>query len=265
MATAFITGGARGVGRAIAVKAAEAGMDVAVCDIAGQVKSSGYGLASESDLMETADAVRSVGRRCEVFSADVRDPRAIGAAIESTVASFGTLDLACANAGVAVLKKSWEMSHEDWHEVLDINLTGAWVLAKYAAQRMIEQSTGSIVFISSAQTRRAKPGASAYNASKFGLLGLMKTMALELRPFQVRVNAVLPGRLDTDMQRVHRLESSGKREASSASDASDKDLIPVEAIADAVLWLSSPASCHVTGAELLVDGGYSLDWRRWVE
>lgn len=239
-------------------------MDVSICDIADPTAISQYGLSGEDELRDTADEVRSLGRECEAFIADVRDPNSVENAVAATVEKFGTLDFTCANAGVALLARSWEMTYENWETVIGVNLTGAWVVASLSARQMIKQQSGSIVFVSSAQTNRPKPGASAYNASKSGLIGLMKTMAVELRPFHVRVNAVVPGRISTGMQRVNATSLSIETAApdTTRGDAASY-LMPAEAVADAILWFASPASRPVTGSALLVDDGYSLDWRKW--
>src|SRR2546428_584117 len=196
---ALITGGARGQGRAIAIKFAGEGADIVLADVAENIPSSDYALASDSDLQRTAKEIQEMGQRCLARIADVRDQSALDGAVSQGIEQFGKIDILIANAGILHSKPYWEITEQEWTDLMDVNLTGAWHSAKAVARHMIERLTGTIVFTSSIRGLEAGMNLAHYVASKHGVLGLMKSVALELAPFGVRVNAVLPSGVHTQM------------------------------------------------------------------
>ena len=268
---ALVTGAARGQGRSHAVRFAREGADVTVLDLAAPVATVGYDMPNSDDLMETGALIEREGRKALVKRADVRDQEALAAAVNDTIAEFGRLDVVVANAGIAPLYgPSWELSQEQWQDVIDINLTGVWQTIKASVPAMIAAGNGgSIVVISSTAGTHAYPGIAHYSAAKHGLVGLMRSVAQEVAEFSIRVNSVHPGGVDTQMmmnERLYRtmrpdLENPGKADIAEA--IGQLTLLPVpwvevEDVTNAVLWLASDASRYVTGVVLPVDGGRHL-------
>jgi NAD(P)-dependent dehydrogenase (short-subunit alcohol dehydrogenase family) len=212
----------------------------------------------------TLRIVRELGADCRVESIDVRDQASLDAAVAVTVGTFGHLDIVIANAGIMHSQPFWEIDEQSWQAVLDVNLSGVWRTAKAAAPQMIEQGGGVIIATGSVQSRTARRHLSAYTASKHGLSGLLKTMALELGPFNVRVNSVLPGAIHTPM-----IDNDSAGAVSAAAGATDartlyfrrmaalrnRSVLPAASVAYAVSWLASDEAAHVTGVELPVDAG----------
>ncbi|WCB95282.1 Putative short-chain type dehydrogenase/reductase/MSMEI_5872 [Baekduia alba] len=266
---AFVTGAARGQGRAHALALAEAGADLVICDLAdGADPSAPYALSTSADLEETAGAVRALGRRCVAGVADVTDEAALRALVERAVAELGRLDAVVANAGIVGRPgPSWELSEEDWDRVLAVNLKGVWLTCKVALPALLAAGGGSIVVISSIGGLKGQPGMAAYVAAKHGAIGLTRTIANEVGAAGVRVNAVCPGAVDTPMvtnQATLDLFSGaaageGTRATLEAALAGQVLLRPgFVAPADvsaAVVWLTSDAARWVTGAVLPVDAG----------
>jgi SDR family mycofactocin-dependent oxidoreductase len=267
---AFITGAARGQGRAHAVRLAQEGADVVVTDLAGSVETVGYTPATPADLAETVKEVEALGRRAVSFIADVRDHEALRAGLDAGVAELGGLDVVVANAGIInAVRPSWELDEADWREMIDINLGGVWHTTKAAVPHLIERGPGgSIVLISSTAGLRGIPGIAHYNAAKHGVLGLARTLANELAPYRIRVNSVHPTNVRTVMidnpssARIYRpdLESPTFEDSLPALakiNMWDVPYVDVEDVANAVLFLACEESRYVTGAALPVDLGMS--------
>ena len=261
----FITGAARGQGRAHARRFAAEGANIIAVDVCAPVLPGvAYEHATEEDLQETARLVEQEGRGIVARVADVRDQSALDAAVAEGLDRFGRLDIVVANAGVASYHLSWEVPEEHWAIVLDTNLTGPWRTAKAAIPAMIGGGEGgAITFISSAAGLRGYPYLAHYAATKHGLVGLMRSMTLELGQYDIRVNTLHPGAVDTVMGRdpdVPRIiaESpditgayTGRRPLGGGAQSPDD-------ITDALLWLSSDEARFVTGTTLPVDGGSSM-------
>lgn len=266
----FITGAARGQGRSHAVRLAEEGAHIVASDICEEVGSTHYALATSNDLKETARLVEAAGGRILTHSADVRDPAQLEAAVAAGVAEFGHIDVVCANAGIGSLGRAWELSDKQWHDMIDINLTGAWNTVRAAIPRMIEAGRGgSIIFTNSVAGLLGRPNMAHYAASKHGLVGLMRSLANELAPYYIRVNGIHPGNVDTDMVQnvtgrrllLPDVEDPTREEFAEA--AAKLSVIPVPwvesiDISNAVLWLASDEARYVTGATLPVDAGASI-------
>ena len=258
---ALITGAARGQGRAHAVALARAGADVVACDVAADAPTVPYGLATPADLEETAQAVRETGRRCLALRADAASVARMEQAV-AAAAELGPLQVICANAGVISFGRSWELSEAQWDQVLATNLTGVWATCRAAIPGLLERAAGgSIVITGSAASLRGYPGISHYTAAKHGVIGLMRSLAIELAPHGIRVNCVLPGGVRTPMGTAAAMQ--GWLEAEPDAARALTSLLPVDLVepADvsaAVVWLASDAARHVTGVALPIDAGAQL-------
>ncbi len=264
---AFITGGARGQGRAIALRFAGEGADIIICDIC-ETGSVPYPLATEADLKETAEGVRAAGVRCVAEVADVRSQESLDAVVAQGVEEFGQVDVACANAGIFWTASLCDMTDDVWETVIGVNLTGAWHTTKAVAPHMIDRRSGSLIYTVSTNGRHGGYSYSAYTASKHGMAGLMKCAALELGRHGIRANALLPGAVNSPMM----VNAYSKEFVTGSADSSDERLdhqvrhntilpgrrmLPPSAVADAALWLASDESQHVTGTEIVVDAGHT--------
>ncbi|WP_432992010.1 mycofactocin-coupled SDR family oxidoreductase [Dactylosporangium sp. CA-233914] len=267
---AFVTGGGRGQGREIAVEFARRGADVAVVDIGTDIASVPYPLATQDDLEETKSLVEAQGRRCVARIADVRDQQALDSAVDATVAELGRVDILVANAGIYDWSSSplWETSDQAWTDQIGVCLEGVWRSAKAVAPHLIRQGEGgSMVFTSSNLGREGAQFSAPYVAAKHGVIGLMRTAALELGVYGIRVNALLPSTTDTKIND----HQTGWSRASGKPDATREDylealhvwtvlrntgVIPASAPALAAVWLSSDEARYVTGIELPVDAGH---------
>ena len=270
---AFITGAARGQGRSHAIRLAEEGADIIAVDIAAEIESVKrfYPGATEADLAETVRQVEALDRRIVARKADVRDYGALKQALDEGVAELGRLDIVSANAGIFVFGDPAHLvSEEDWRDVIDINLTGVWHTAKAAIPVLIEQGTGgSMVLTSSTAGLKGTPNVAEYTAAKHGVVGLMRTLALELAPHSIRVNTVHPTGVATDMilnEATFRLflpdtEHPTQEEAAAVFATTNAMPVPwVEPrdISNAVLFLASDEARYVTGVPLPVDAGYTI-------
>lgn len=190
---ALITGGARGFGRAIAHALAADGADIAIADIAGELDSERIrGLSSADDLVRTKGEIEALGRRCVAIRANVMVAADCESMAATAIAQLGKIDILCANAGVFSFGLSWELNEDDWDSVLGVNLKGVWLTTKYVVPHMIERRYGKVVVTSSRDGLRAEPNYAHYCASKFGVIGFVKSLAIEAGPYGINVNAVCP-------------------------------------------------------------------------
>jgi (+)-trans-carveol dehydrogenase len=266
---AFITGAARGQGRSHAVRLAEEGADIIAVDLCGQVDTVPYPMATPEDLAQTVKEVEALDRRIVARQADVRDIAALTAVVEEGVAELGgRLDIVSANAGIASTGGlTTEFSEQSWADMMDINLTGVWHTTKAAVPHMITAGNGGcIVLTSSAAGLMAYPGVGHYVAAKHGVVGLMRTLALELAPHMIRVNSIHPTQVDTDMiqnETVWRLFSPDEPNPSKESFApvsQEMNALPIpwvepRDISNALLFLASDEARYITGVALPVDAG----------
>ena len=240
---ALVTGGSRGIGRAICLELARQGAAVAV-NYAG----------NEQAAQETVEACRALGVQAEAFQADVSDPAACESLIAQVKERFGRLDILVNNAGVTRDGLLMTAKPEDFDKVLDTNLKGAYFCMKAAAKLMMRQRYGRIVNLSSVVGLRGNPGQTGYAASKAGILGLTKAAAKELASRNITVNAVAPGFIETDMTAV--LPEKAKTAMLST--------IPMatpgqpEDVARAAAFFARPESAYITGQVLCVDGGMAV-------
>ena len=252
--TAFVTGGARGIGRAIALRLAEEGANVAILDVASNEQfGSLYRHAASGDLATVQQEIVATGRKALAITGDVRKSADLSAALDRTATELGGVDIVVCNAGVLAPAKSWELTEEQWDYVTGVDLKGVWLTAKQVVPRLIEQKRGGrIIFISSVGGRRASKGNIAYTASKFGGVRIAQSMAQELGAHGITVNTVHPGVTDTDLLRAIGEE---KRQYYMNQSVMGVILEPRD-IANAVLWLASDEARYVTGHTLVVDAGF---------
>ncbi|MEV1328078.1 SDR family NAD(P)-dependent oxidoreductase [Micromonospora costi] len=200
--TAVVTGAARGIGRAAAVALARAGADVAGIDIAAPVSPIlDYPPATGADLDETGRRVAAQGRRWLAATADQRDIAQVRAAADRVRDEWGGVDVVFANAGIQAFRPLLEMSDPDWHDQIDVNLTGTANVLRVFAPLLVARGGGRIIVTSSTQGQHGTKAGAAYSASKWGIIGLMKSAALELGAHGITVNAVIPGLVDTTLTR----------------------------------------------------------------
>jgi SDR family mycofactocin-dependent oxidoreductase len=196
---AFVTGGARGQGRAHALALAAEGASVVVADAPAPMAELTYPLGTEDDLRDTVKQVESLGDVCLPLVMDVRDPAAVAAAVEETVNRFGRLDIMVANAGIVSTGPLEAVTDTVWHQLVDTNLTGAFHTLRAAIPVMRHQRFGRIVVTSSMGGRMGIPELAAYNATKWGVIGLAKSVALEVAKEGITVNVICPTTVHTPM------------------------------------------------------------------
>lgn len=264
---ALITGAARGQGRSHAVRLAAEGADIIAVDICAQIESVPYPLARPGDLEETAAEVRALGSRIVAAQADVRSQAQLRSAVDAAVAELGRLDIVCANAGIHSSAPAHKMSEQAWQDLIDVNLTGVWLTCKVAVPHIVAGSRGGVVILTgSVAGHRPYATISHYVAAKHGLVGLTKTLAQELAPHGIRVNAISPTQVDTDMIRsdmIYRLlvpDSAHPTREQFREAARATNLLPVPwvepaDVSDAVVFLAGDGARFITGISLPVDAG----------
>ncbi len=259
---AFITGDARGQGRAEALRLAADGADIIAIDLCEQIESVPYPLSTPDDLAATVKLVEDAGGRIVALQADVRDEQALRAALQTGVDRFGRLDIVVANAGIAPMQSG----PDGWRDVVDVNLTGAHHTVEAAIPIMVTQGDGgSIVLISSAAgligVGGGDRGSLGYTAAKHGVVGLMRAYANFLAPHSIRVNTIHPTGVDTPM--INNEFTRGwlrhiAEELNAPTDFSNAlpvQVIQSEDVANAVAWLVSDQARYITGVTLPVDAG----------
>ena len=262
-----VTGAGRGQGRGHAVRFAEEGADVIVIDICQDIAGVPYGLATKDDLDETVELAKSHGTRVVGHVADVRDSAAVRAAIDESAAELGGLDIVSVNAGIAPrFLPTPDITDALWNDVIAVNLTGAFNTARAAVPHLRSRGGGSIIFTASVAGVQGMANLGAYVASKHGVVGLMKTMAIELGPENIRVNAVLPTSVPTPMllnQATYNLMRPDL-ESPCLDDIVDVlttiQVLPIpyvesEDVTNSLVFLASDAARNITGVALPVDGG----------
>jgi SDR family mycofactocin-dependent oxidoreductase len=255
---AVITGAAHGQGRVSALALAREGVHVAAIDVARPLAYPGYALGSASDLDSLGEACRALGVECLPFAADVRDDAAVSAAVESIVARFGRIDILFNNAGICGYGLAHELTEDAWDAMLDINLKGAWIVARRVIPHMIARRSGVIINNSSVAGLRGMARLSHYAASKWGLVGLTKSWAIELAPHGIRVVSIHPTGVNTPMNDgLAAMEGLTPREI---AERSAGNLLPVpwvepDDVAEAVVFLASSRARFVTGSQFVLDAG----------
>jgi SDR family mycofactocin-dependent oxidoreductase len=255
---AFVTGAAHGQGRAVALNLASHGARITAFDVAKPLTYPGYVLGSADDLRSLQAACRDAGSECLTFEGDVRDDAAISAAVDKTIAGFGRIDVLFNNAGICAYGLAHELTEAEWDAMIDINLKGAWLVARRVIPVMIAQKSGVIINNSSVGGLRGMARLSHYAASKWGLTGLTRSWAIELAPHNIRVVSIHPTAVDTPMNDgLAVLEGATPEEI---AERSAGNLLPVpwiepEDVAEAVRYLASDRARYVTGSPFIIDAG----------
>ena len=268
---AFVTGAARGQGRAYAVRLAREGADVIISDICAPVSDTiPYVSATPADLAETARLVEAQGRAVLARQVDTRDDAALRRLVADGVAQFGRLDVLVANAGVLSWGRLWELSDEQWNSVIDVNLTGTWRTLRAVIPAMIDAGNGgSIIVISSSAGIKATPGNGHYAASKHGLTSMTNTLALELGEYGIRVNSIHPYSIATPMIQndamlkvfgahpsyLHSFAPMPYQPPAKESEAQRTDFMTPEEAAEVIVWLAGDHSGLLSGSQIVVDRG----------
>lgn len=258
---AFITGAARGQGRAHAIRLAAEGADIIAVDICQQIGSVVYAMSTRDDLDETVRQVEALGQRIEAYEADVRDLDAMQKAFDHGVTELGPVTIVVANAGIG--PGGFASPEQQWDEVIGVNLTGVWNTGRVAIPSMIEHGQGGSIILTSSTggltgSPSDVPGMLGYTAAKHGVIGLMRSWANYLAPHFIRVNSVAPTTVRTPMANdgnVSVIITHVPELANSLTNA-----IPVEAVdaidvANAVAWLASDDARYITGTVIPVDAG----------
>ncbi len=255
---ALVTGAAHGQGRAAALALAREGAHVAALDVARPLAYPGYALGSSEELDALAAECRRLGVECLPLVADVRDDPAVSAAVEETVRRLGRIDVLFNNAGICGYGLAHELTEEAWDAMLDVNLKGAWLVARRVIPHLMRQRSGVIINNSSVAGLRGMARLSHYAASKWGLVGLTKSWALELAPYAVRVVSIHPTGVNTPMNDgLAALEGLTPQQI---AERSAGNLLPVpwiepEDVAAAVVFLASDQARFVTGSQFVLDAG----------
>jgi SDR family mycofactocin-dependent oxidoreductase len=267
--TVFITGAARGMGRAHALAFAREGARLVLCDACRQYSTVPYALTQPEELASLASEIEQMGRPVLAEQVDVTNLAAMSALAERAQRELGPIDILVANAGLYSFAPSWELTEEQWDETVNVDLKGVWITCKVCIPQMLSRRSGKIICISSTAGLKGMAHLAHYVAAKHGVLGLVKTLAIELAPYNINVNAVCPTSVDTAMCRnqalydafaggpgplatyEHMLELMNQLNL-----FPDRNLLPPEAISAAVLWLASDEARHLTGCALPVDAGY---------
>ena len=268
---AFVTGAARGQGRAHAVRLANEGADVIAIDVCGPVSDTiTYPAATSEDLAETVRQVEATGRKVLAREVDIRDLPAQQRVVADAIEQFGRLDVVVANAGVLSWGRMFEMSEEQWDSVIDVNLNGTWRTIRAAVPAMIEAGNGgSIIVVSSSAGLKATPGNSHYAASKHGLVAITNSLALEVGEFGIRVNSIHPYSIGTPMVEpeammeifgkyptyIHSFSPMPYHPINHEGKKGLQEFMTAEEVSDVVAWLAGDGSRTISGSQIAVDRG----------
>ena len=268
---AFVTGAARGQGRAHAVRLASEGADVVAIDVCGPISDTiTYPAATSEDLAETVREVEATGRKVLAREVDIRDLAAQQQVVAEAIEQFGRLDIVVANAGVLSWGRMFEMSEEQWDSVIDVNLNGTWRTVRATVPAMIEAGNGgSIIIVSSSAGLKATPGNSHYAASKHGLVAITNSLAIEVGEFGIRVNSIHPYSIGTPMVEpeammeifgkypsyIHSFSPMPYHPVNHDGKKGLQEFMAPEEVSDVVTWLAGDGSRTISGSQIAVDRG----------
>ena len=265
----FITGAAHGMGRSHALAFAREGARLVLCDACRQYRTIPYPLAQPEELASLASEIAAMGRPVIAQQVDVTHLADMQALVEQARQEFGPIDIVVANAGLYSFASSWEMSEEQWDETMNVDLKGVWITCKVSIPAMLPRRSGKIICVASTASVKGMANLAHYVAAKHGVLGLVKTLAIELAPYNINVNAICPTSIDTVMcrnQALYDIFAGGPGPQATEEHMltlmnqmnlfSDRNLLSPEAISAVVLWLASDEARHLTGCALPIDAGY---------
>jgi len=257
------------MGRSHALAFAREGASLVLCDACRQYATVPYPLAQPEELHELAAKIEDLGCPVIVEQTDVTNLAAMQALAQRAHKELGPIDIVVANAGLYSFATSWEMSEAQWDETVNVDLKGVWITCKVSIPHMLPRRQGKIICIGSTASIKGMSNLAHYTAAKHGVLGLVKSLAIELAPYNINVNAVCPTSVDTAMcrnQALYDLFAGGAGPEATETHMltlmnqmnlfPDRDLLPPEAVSAAVLWLASDEAQHLTGCALPVDAGY---------
>lgn len=255
---AFITGAAHGQGRATALALAKEGAKIVGFDVAKKIEYPDYEFGTSDELKTLKQEVEDLGSEALIFAGDVRDDDAIQRAVDGTIEAFGAIDILFNNAGICAYAEVDKMTNDEWDSMIGINLTGPMKVTRAVVPHMKKAKSGVIINNSSVMGLRGGRRLSHYTASKWGLTGLTKAWAIELAPWNIRVNSIHPTGVNTPMN--DGLAAMEGKTPEEIAEASAGNLIPVpwiepEDTANLVLFLASDKARYVTGAQYVLDAG----------
>ena len=265
----FITGAAHGMGRSHALAFAREGARLVLCDACRQYETVPYPLARPEELADLAGEIEAMGNRVIAEQVDVTNLARMEELAERARQELGPIDIVVANAGLYSFALSWEMSEAQWDETVGVDLKGVWITCKVSIPHMLPRRSGKIICISSTAGVKGMHALSHYVAAKHGVIGLVKTLAIELAPYNINVNAVCPTSVNTAMcrnQAIYDAFAGGPGPLATYQHMleltnqinlfSDRDLLAPEDVSQVVLWLASDEARHLTGSSIPVDAGY---------
>ncbi|MBR6157884.1 MAG: mycofactocin-coupled SDR family oxidoreductase [Lachnospiraceae bacterium] len=256
--TVFITGAAKGQGRAVALALAEEGANIIAFDLGEKIAYPAYNRSSNKDLEQLKDDVIAKGGKILIYAGDVRKAEDVKEAVELGVKEFGTIDILFSNAGIAAYGNTWELTEEQWDAMIDINLRGGWLVSKYVIPHMIEAKKGVIIYNSSVAGLRGFNRMGHYSASKHCLVGLTKSQAIELAPYGIRVVSLHPTGVNTPMNDgLAELEGTTPTEIAerSAGNLLRTPWLETEDIVEAFKYIASDRARYLTGSQFVLDAG----------
>ena len=256
--TIFITGAAKGQGKAVALAFASEGANIAAFDLGEKIPYPAYNRSSNEDLEKLKAEVEAIGAKILIYAGDVRKAEDVREAVERTVSEFGGIDILFSNAGIAAYGYSWELTEEQWDTLIEVNLKGGFLVSKYVIPHLIEKKSGVIIYNSSVGGLRGFGRMSHYAASKHGLVGLTKSQAIELAPYGIRVVSLHPTGVNTPMNDgLAELEGTTPVEIAerSAGNLLKTPWIETEDVVEAVKFIASDRARYMTGSQFVLDAG----------
>ncbi len=265
----MVTGAARGQGRAHALAFAREGAHLVLCDTPRQYTSVPYSLGTATELAQVATEIEAMGRQVIARQVDVTDLVSMRQLADLTQRQIGPVDIVVANAGLYSFGRIWELSEEQWDETVGVDLKGVWITCKVAIPHMLAQRNGKIICIGSTSSFKGLYGLGHYGAAKHGVLGLVKTLAVELAPYNINVNAICPTTVDTGIinnQAFFEYFAGGPGPSATREQViakmnemnllTERGMIAPEEVSRVVLWLASEEARHITGSAIPVDAGF---------